>query len=146
MMSILSWLKPQLPDRFSRKPVGSRQRIANHREQSLRLEPLEQRCVLACADAPCWLQVTLTTTDLAGVPIASIEPGGDFKLQATVSDLRVYPDGFIPDYPPTAPTGTFAAYDDVTYDPSLISVDGPISYGPLFDNGRTPDADVFANP
>jgi hypothetical protein len=92
------------------------------------------------------LQVTLTTTDMADVPITSIEPGGDFKLQATVSDLRVYPDGFNPGYPPDAPTGTFASYNDVTYDPSLVAVDGPISYGTLFPNGPTPDAFIFSTP
>jgi len=144
-MSFFAWFPVQLPIR-ARKSIGREQREIGNRDRSLRVERLEERCVLACADAPCWLQVTLTTTDLAGVPITSIEPGGDFKLQATVSDLRVYPDGFNPDYPPTAPTGTFAAYDDVTYDPALTAVDGPISYGPLFDNGRTPDAAVFANP
>jgi hypothetical protein len=92
------------------------------------------------------LQVTLTTTDLSGTPIASIPVGSDFKLQATVSDLRVYPDGFEPFYPPTAPTGTFASYEDVTFDPSHVAVDGAISYGSLFTNGQTPDADVLATP
>ncbi|HEY2416172.1 MAG TPA: hypothetical protein VGI40_28280 [Pirellulaceae bacterium] len=83
---------------------------------------------------------------MAGTPISSIEPGGEFKLQASVSDVRVYPDGFISGYPSTAPVGTFAAYDDVTYDPSLVEVDGAISYGPVFDSLRTPDAVVFATP
>jgi hypothetical protein len=145
-MSIFSWFTRQLPNRASRKLSGSRSADASQRGRALRLESLEERCVLSCAAAPCWLQVTLTTTDLAGAPITSIEPGGEFKLQATVSDVRVYPDGFLPWYPSTAPVGTFAAYDDVTYDPSLVAVDGAISYGPVFESLRTPDEIVLATP
>jgi len=146
MKFFLDWFNPGSPSRCSRKHVKNGLFGAHHGGRALRLESLEERCVLACADAPCWLQVTLSTTDLAGNPITSIEPGGEFKLQATVSDVRVYPDGFNPDYPPTAPVGTFASYDDVTYDPGLVAVDGAITYGPLFENGRTPDTTVFANP
>jgi len=83
---------------------------------------------------------------MADTPITSIESGGDFKLQANVSDLRVYPDGFNPGYPPDAPVGTFASYDDVTYNASLVAVDGLITYGELFENGRTPEAEVYATP
>jgi hypothetical protein len=67
-------------------------------------------------------------------------------LQAQVSDLRVYPDGFETWYPSTAPVGTFAAYDDVTFDPARIAVDGAISYGPLFTNGRTSSDIVLGTP
>src|SRR5204862_3236069 len=102
--------------------------------------------LLAGAEAPWWSQGPLPTPDMSAAAITSIPPGGDFKLQATVSDLRVYPDGFEPFYPPDAPTGTYASYNDVTYDPSLVAVDGPISYGSLFPNGRTPDAVVFSTP
>src|SRR5436190_4920257 len=145
-MSFFGWLQAQLPNRTSLKPSGRDQCDAGNRDRSLRVERLEERCVLSCAAAPCWLQVTLTTTDMSDAPITSIEPGSDFKLQATVSDLRVYPDGFESFYPPDAATGTFASYNDVTFDPSLVAVDGPISYGTLFPNFRTPDAVVFATP
>lgn len=145
-MSFFGWLQAHLLNRSSRKPSVRNQRDAGHRDRSLRMEQLEDRFALACAAAPCWLQVTLTTTDMSGAPITSIPVGSDFKLQATVSDLRVFPDGFNPDYPPTAPTGTFASYDDVTFDPSHVAVDGAISYGSLFTNGQTPDSDVFATP
>jgi len=145
-MSFVGWIQAQLPQRNSRKSWVRDQRAAGQRDRSLRMERLEDRFALACAAAPCWLQVTLTTTDMSGAPITSIPVGGDFKLQATVSDVRVFPDGFESFYPPTAPVGTFASYDDVTFDPSQVAVDGPISYGSLFTNGRTPDADVFATP
>src|SRR5262245_27664209 len=144
-MSFFGWLQAQLLNPSSRKSSARVQRDAG-RDRSLRMERLEDRLALTCAAAPCWLQVTLTTSDMSGAPITSIPVGSDFQLQATVSDLRVYPDGFEPFYPPTAPVGTFAAYDDVTFDPSHVAVDGGVSYGALFTNGRTPDAAVFATP
>src|SRR5262245_48976427 len=142
-MSFFGWFEEYFLDRSSGKS-GHNQ--SQSRDRALRMERLEERCVLACAAAPCWLEVTLTTTDMAGTPITSVEPGGDFRLQATVSDVRVHPDGFNPDYPPTAPTGTFASFNDVTYDPSLVTADGTISYGALYPNDRTPIAEVFATP
>jgi hypothetical protein len=144
-MSLFGWLQAQF-NRSTRKSLGRDQRDAAYRDRSLRLERLEDRFALTCAAAPCWLQVTLTTTDMSGAPITSIPVGSDFQLQATVSDVRVFPDGFEPSYPPTAPVGTFASYDDVTFDPSHVAVDGAISYGSLFTNVRTPDAEVFATP
>src|SRR5262249_53781685 len=106
-MSFFGWLQAQLVNRSSWKSSLRDQRDAGHWDRSLRMERLEDRFPLACAAAPCWLQVTLTTTDMSGAPITSIPLGGDFKLQAAVSDVRVFPDGFEPTYPPTAPVGTF---------------------------------------
>jgi hypothetical protein len=145
-MSFYGWLQAQFLSSSSRKSSARDQRDAGRRDRSPRMEQLEDRFALACAAAPCWLQVTLTTTDMSGAPITSVPVGSDFQLQATVSDVRVYPDGFESFYPSTAPTGTFASYDDVTFDPSHVAVDGAIAYGPLFTNVRTPDADVFATP
>ncbi len=149
-MSLLGWLQSQFSDRSSgnslRRDSRKERRDAGICDRPLRVERLEERLALTCAAAPCWLQVTLTTTDMSGAPISSVPVGSDFQLQATVSDVRVFPDGFNPDYPSTAPVGTFASYDDVTYDPSRVAVEGAISYGPLFTNLRTPDAQVFAAP
>jgi hypothetical protein len=83
---------------------------------------------------------------MSGDPISSVTPGEDFKLQAKVSDLRVYPDGFESWYPSTAPVGTFASYSDVTFDSDLVAPDGGVSYGPLFTFLQKPDDIVFANP
>jgi hypothetical protein len=83
---------------------------------------------------------------MSGDPISSIAPGEDFKLQADVSDLRVYPDGFESWYPSTAPVGTFASYSDVTFDPDLVVPGQTVSYGPLFTFLGTPDDTVFASP
>jgi hypothetical protein len=98
-------------------PEGARRRVAHAR--SLVVESLESRLALSAL-----IQVKLETTDTSGNPISSIAPGGDFVLRATVQDLR-------PD-----PTGVFAAYFDVTYDPSLVSVDGAIAYGAHYPNGH----------
>src|SRR5438105_2858918 len=119
--------------RLPSQTLAPKQKHVRKHRRGLRLEALETRCLLATAP---WLQVTLSTTDMLGNPITSIQPGGEFELQATLTDLRVYPDGFESFYPPDAPAGTFASYDDVTYDPSMVAVDGPISYGSLFPNGR----------
>jgi len=74
------------------------------------------------------VEVTLTATDLAGNPITSIQAGADFLLQATVQDLRPFPQG------------VFAAYADITFDPARALVDGPITYGPDYPNGQSGDS------
>lgn len=73
-------------------------------------------------------RVTLEITDAAGTPISSINAGQTFYLEAWVSDQR------------TVPLGLAAAYLDVSYPSSLVSVSGAISTGaefPHFAAGQT---------
>ncbi len=89
-----------------RRPLNRVQRRARY-FTPLRGEVLESRLALS---------VTLKATDLAGNLIDVLPPSGNFILRATV------------------PGGVYAAYVDVTFDPSVVSVDGPITHGPQYAN------------
>lgn len=73
-------------------------------------------------------RVTLQATDAAGTPLASVNVGQAFYLEAWVSDQRA------------TPLGVAAAYLDVTYPSALVSVSGSLSAGaefPHFAAGQT---------
>lgn len=78
-------------------------------------------------DDPARVAVHLSTTDLAGHPISSVQAGKRFLLQANIEDLR--------DNPP----GVFAAYVDVEFDANHAKILGPLVHGAGFLNG------VFGN-
>src|SRR5215471_12690366 len=88
--------------------------------RSLRLESLENRCLLA-GDALASIQ--LVVVDTQGAPLAHVEVGDEFVLQGIVRDLR--PDA----------AGAFAAYTDVTFDAALTSATGPLVRAPAFSEG-----------
>ena len=62
------------------------------------------------------VQFRLETTDLAGTPVTSVQLGQQFQLHVYVADVR------------PVPTGVFAGYLDVSYDPQLVS----LASGPHF--------------
>src|SRR5205823_2084738 len=74
------------------------------------------------------VSITLGTTDLNGTPISTIAVGQDFKVTATVNDLRV-----------SNPQGVFAAYVDATYDAALSSIPsgGKVVFDPFYSNGKS---------
>ena len=72
------------------------------------------------------IRIRLATADLEGVPISTVSPGDEFLIQVFVQDIQ-----------PNA-KGVFAAYLDVTYDPSLVSVAVPsIVYSDPYENGQS---------
>jgi hypothetical protein len=72
-------------------------------------------------------QIRLEVTDLSGTPINSIAPGGDFRLNAYVMDLR-----------DAAPfQGVFAAYSHATFDDDLTLPVGSFTFGSFFNVART---------
>src|SRR5690348_2744468 len=83
------------------------------RRRVVGLEPLESR--LALAGYIVDLELTLTKPD--GSALTSLSPGEDFVLHATAQDVR------------DNAHGVFAAYMDVTWDPSLAAVTGPMRWG-----------------
>jgi len=94
-------------------------------QRKLRMESLESRLALSTLMA-----VKVEATDLAGNPVTSVQVGDEFVLRATVQDLR-----------PGA-TGVFAAYADVSYDPSKVALNGDITHGALYPNGPGGDTSV----
>jgi VCBS repeat-containing protein len=69
------------------------------------------------------LEVVSATT---GDPLTSVQLNEAFELRGYVQDLRGLATG-----------GVFAAYMDVTYDPTLVEVTGAITHAPLYQNGRS---------
>ncbi len=61
--------------------------------------------------------------DTAGTPIDSVNVGDSFELKVFVEDIRHYS---VPNQ------GVASAYLDVLYDSPLISIAGPISFGPEY--------------
>ena len=70
-----------------------------------------------------------TDTDLDRTPISSINIGDQFLLRGFVEDVRGGDKA----------TGVFAAYLDVVYDSIFVSIDGDLTFGPSFGNGRSGD-------
>ncbi|MBX3414228.1 MAG: hypothetical protein KF708_16190 [Pirellulales bacterium] len=68
--------------------------------------------------------IRLETTDLLGNPITAALVGEDFLLRAFVQDPNAA----------GSSGGVFSAYMDVTYDSSLVAVDGSITFGASFPN------------
>ena len=74
------------------------------------------------------VQYRASVTDMSGVPIATIDLDELFYLNVSVQDIR------------DEPTGVFAAYVDVTYDPRLMSVTDNVYHSPTY--GAAVGADV----
>jgi VCBS repeat-containing protein len=72
---------------------------------------------------PSRVKIRLETANLANQAISSIGPGGEFLLKAYVEDVSAVPRD-----------GVFAAYLDVMYDDTLVSVSGAIVYGEKYPN------------
>lgn len=75
-------------------------------------------------------QLKLRTTDTSGNTITTISAGQDFQLRGFVKDVR------------NTPQGVFAAYLDVNYPESLLSVTGEIVHGENYPNGKSGDITV----
>lgn len=74
--------------------------------------------------------IDLQVVDANGEPVSRIEVGDEFVLRGSAHDSRE--DG----------GGVFAAYTDVTYDETLVAVDGPLQIASGFPAGRSGDAEV----
>lgn len=74
-----------------------------------------------------FVQMRLETVDLDGSLISAVSLDEEFLLQVFVQDVRAEPEGI------------FSAYLDVSYDQNLLSVVGPINYGPGFDFAQSGD-------
>lgn len=81
------------------------------------------------------IEYELLTADLTGNSIDAIGVGQPFLLQAYVRDLRA-DDG---DGDPIDRRGIGAAFLDVLYDLSLVSVTGNITFGPDYQNATSGD-------
>ncbi len=79
---------------------------------------------------PDLVQFRLATTDLDGNEIDTISLNEQFILRGLVQDLR------------DVATGVFAAYADVNYPTGSADVQGPIAFGPNYDNGQSGDASI----
>ena len=66
------------------------------------------------------VKIRLETSDLSGNAISTVDIGEEFLLRVFVQDLRV------------PERGVFAAFLDVFYSQSLVSVAGPITAGPNY--------------
>jgi hypothetical protein len=83
------------------------------------------------------VRVILAVTDSSGNPVTSLPIGSEFQLRAFTQDIRETA---------TDPRGVFSAVVDVTYDPTLVNVSGPISYGASYPNQHRSDTLINANP
>lgn len=82
--------------------------------------------VVAAVEAQ--VRIRLDTTDINGTPVTTVSPGDEFLIRAYVRDVR-----------PNA-KGVFAAYLDVDYNPTFVSVaDANIMYGDPYENGKSGD-------
>jgi hypothetical protein len=75
------------------------------------------------------VRYSLVVTDPNGVEITQAVVGQDFLLNVIVTDLREMPSN----------TGVFSAFLDVSYAEDLVSVAGPIVYGPDYEAGQAGD-------
>jgi len=77
--------------------------------------------------------IRLEVTDNAGVPLPPgtvLNPNDTFQLRAYAQDIQ------------TTPAGIAQVFLDATYDPNLVVLDGAISFGSSFPNGRTADTNT----
>lgn len=72
----------------------------------------------------------LEVTDVNGNPVSSVPLGGEFSVNVYVEDVR------------SEPRGVWAAYLDVLYAHELVSVGGPLEFGPDYSNGQSGDVSV----
>ncbi len=73
------------------------------------------------------VRVRLEVVDSSGDRVKSVTVGDRFMLRASVEDVR------------QQPRGVFAAYADVEYDPTLVATAGEITFGDLYNNGKSGD-------
>ena len=85
------------------------------------------------------IQLRLGATDLSGAPIDQIEVGQQFQLRGYVQDVRNNP----------TPAGVNAAYQDVLYDKTLVSVNTSatapgfaVAYSGEYKNGQSGDVRI----
>ena len=103
--------------------MAPRTRRRRTRTQPLRLEPLEQRVLLA-GDV---VSIQLAVVDADGQPVSRAEIGDELLLRGIAQDLRETPDGI------------FAAFADVTYGTDLVSLTGTPTATRGFVNGVSGD-------
>ena len=77
------------------------------------------------------VRVRLETTDLDGNVVADVDVGEDFVLRGYVQDLTDRETG-----------GVFAAYFDVLYDETIVSVDGGLEFSATYSNVKSGDLSV----
>jgi hypothetical protein len=94
-----------------------------------RITPLDALRVINLLATPKLLQIHTFATDLAGLQISSIAAGSTFKIATVVQDVRS---------PVSVHAGVFAAYANVTYLPSLVSVApaATVNFDPFFSVAR----------
>ncbi len=71
------------------------------------------------------VQVRLEVTNSHGDPVSLVYVGAEVNVTAYVLDMR------------EPPVGVASAYADVRYASQLVAPDGPISYGPDFNDGQS---------
>jgi fimbrial isopeptide formation D2 family protein/uncharacterized repeat protein (TIGR01451 family) len=76
-------------------------------------------------DQPPVARLSLRVTDAAGQPLQTLTVGRPFVLEVYTEDTR------------PVPKGVFAAYLDVLFDSTLVSLAGPISFGGQYPNGHS---------
>ena len=77
------------------------------------------------------VQFRLETTDMDGTPVDTIDVGDEFLLKTYTQHVG----GYVSE----ENSGVFAAYLDISYDGSLISVNGETIHGELYSNGKSGD-------
>ncbi len=71
------------------------------------------------------VSIRLAVTNSEGTPLTTLDVGQQFQLRGFVKDLTTRTDA-----------GVFAAYMDVNYDSTKVSVNGNITYSPTYSNGK----------
>ena len=77
------------------------------------------------------VRIRLETTNAANERVSKVVVGDTFSVRGFAEDLR-----------PNSP-GVFAAYVDISYDPSLVELSGSPIYGELFPNGQEGEYNVL---
>jgi uncharacterized repeat protein (TIGR01451 family) len=80
------------------------------------------------APDPPLVKLSLVVFNQAGEPVSAVLAGSEVLLQGYVEDVR------------PEPQGIYAAYADVFYDPSFVSIAGPLSHNPEMPEGLSGDA------
>jgi len=74
------------------------------------------------------VEFRMDATDVGGNVLDFLTVDQDFNLNVYTRDVR-----------DSARGGVFAAYMDVTYDPSTFQIAGPVKFGDLYGNGKRQD-------
>lgn len=91
----------------------------------------DPQTVLIEVTGPPLVDFILTITALDEQPLSSTVPGGQFLLHVFVQDIGTPPRD-----------GIFSPYLDVMFDAQLVSVSGPIAYGPKYQVARSGTVDA----